>query len=134
MDATLLDTDILSEILKQRNATVVANAATYLAEHGQFLFSAFSRYEIQRGFLERGATRQLERFEEFCAHSSVLAVTDAVFDQAAMLWAAARQGGHASGDADLLIAATAQIHGLVLATGNARHFQWTPNLTLADWR
>jgi tRNA(fMet)-specific endonuclease VapC len=104
MDATLLDTDILSEILKQRNATVVANAAKYLAEHGQFVFSAFSRYEIRRGFFERRATRQLERFEEFCAHSSVLPVTDAVFDQAATLWASARRGGHSCGDADLLIA------------------------------
>jgi tRNA(fMet)-specific endonuclease VapC len=42
MDATLLDTDILSEILKQRNPRVMAKASAYLDEHGRFTFSAFS--------------------------------------------------------------------------------------------
>lgn len=134
MDATLLDTDILSEILKQQNETVTAKAASYLEEHSQFAFSAFSRFEIQRGFLERQAIRQLERFGEFCRHSTVLPVTDAVFDRAGILWAAARQGGHPCGDADLIIAATAQLHNLTLVTGNIRHFAWATNLTLTDWR
>jgi predicted nucleic acid-binding protein len=134
MDATLLDTDILSEILKQQNAAVNAKATSYLEEHGQFIFSAFTRFEIRRGFLERQANQQLDRFEEFCRHSTVLPVTDAVFDQAGTLWAIARQEGHPCGDADLIIAATAQIFKLTLGTGNLRHFAWAPNLTLNNWR
>ncbi len=130
MNATLLDTDILSEILKQQSSVVVANAARYLQEHGSFNFSAFSRFEIRRGYIERNAIRQLQRFDEFCRHSTVLPATDAVFDQAADLWARARQGGHPCGDADLVIAATAQVHKFTLGTGNARHFEWMPNLTL----
>jgi hypothetical protein len=34
MDAALLDTDTLNEILKQKNANVVRHAAAYLAQHG----------------------------------------------------------------------------------------------------
>lgn len=134
MNATLLDTDILSEILKQQDATVAANAARYLAQHGAFTFSAFSRFEIRRGYLERQATRQLQRFDEFCRHSIVLPVSDAVLDRASELWAAARRGGHPCGDADLIIAATALVDKLSLGTGNARHFTWAPNLELSDWR
>lgn len=134
MDATLLDTDILSEILKQRSALVTAKAAAYLREHSQFTFSAFSRFEVRRGYVERRATRQLARFDVFCGHSLVLPVTDAVFDRACLLWAEAKQGGQPCGDADLLIAATALEHNLALATGNLRHFSWVPNLRLVDWR
>jgi predicted nucleic acid-binding protein len=134
MEATLLDTDILSEFLKQRNSAVNQRAAGYLQEHGQFTFSAFTRFEVRRGFLERQATQQLERFEEFCRHPLVLPVEDAIFDEACSLWATARQGGHPCGDADLLIAATAKVHKLTLTTGNLQHFDWIPDLMLEDWR
>src|SRR5258708_34689379 len=102
MDASLLDTDILSEFLKQRNAAVKANAAAYLQQHGQFTFSAFTRFEIRRGYCDKQATRQLAAFDIFCGHSLVLPLTDAIFDQAADLWTKSRQGGHPRGDADLL--------------------------------
>ena len=36
MDATLLDTDTLNEVLKQKNANAIRHAADYLAQHGQF--------------------------------------------------------------------------------------------------
>jgi tRNA(fMet)-specific endonuclease VapC len=134
MDAVLLDTDILSEVLKHRNATVIANASAYLPQHAQFTFSAFSRFEIRRGYHEKKASKQLARFDTFCGKSLVLPVNDAIFDRAAILWAQARRSGHACGDADVLIAATALEHGLVLATGNLRHFAWVPGLRTENWR
>lgn len=134
MDIALLDTDIVSEVLKQRNVAVAANAATYLNQHGQFAFSAFTRFEIERGFREARATRRTPRFATFCRHSLVLPVTDAVFDRAADLWVMARRGGHPHGDADLLIAASALEHRRALVTGNTAHFAWVPGLTIADWR
>ena len=134
MDPSLLDTDTVSEILKQRNTAVVDNAAAYLEEHGQFSLSAFTRYEVRRGYVDKHATRQLKKFELFCSNSLVIPVTDVVFDRAATLWAIARQGGHPKSDADLIIGATAQEHNLVLVTGNKRHFDWMPGLRLEDWR
>jgi tRNA(fMet)-specific endonuclease VapC len=134
MAAFLLDTDMLSEVLKQRNATVVARAAAYLQQHAQFTLSAFSRFEIRRGYHAKLASRQLIRFDIFCAKSLVLPITEAIFDRAGFLWAQARRSGQPCGDADVLIAATALEHGLVLATGNLAHFSWVPGLQTEDWR
>jgi tRNA(fMet)-specific endonuclease VapC len=134
MDAALLDTDLLSEVLKQRNPIVRKRARQYLRSHGQFAFSAVTRFEIVRGYKERGAAGPLARFITFCGHSLIFAVDDAIFDRAADLWAIARQGGHPCDDADLLIAATALAHGRRLVTGNRTHFEWIPDLILENWR
>ncbi len=134
MPLSLLDTDILSEVFKQRDAVVKQHAASYLLQYQQFTFSVFSRFEIRRGYLSKQATQQLSRFDLFCGQCQVLTLDDAVFDRAALLWADARRGGHPCGDADLLIAATALEHGLTLVTGNARHFSWMTALPTEDWR
>lgn len=134
MDLSLLDTDILSELLKQQNPTVTQHAAAYLQQHGQFALSLFTRFEVVRGYREKGATAQLARFETFCAHSLLLPITEAVFDRAADLWVAARRLGQPVGDADLLIAATALVEQRTLVTGNTAHFAWIVGLPLANWR
>ena len=134
MEVALLDTDVLSEVLKQRNPQVVARAAAYLRSHGSFAFSAFTRFEISRGFKEKGATNQLTRFREFCQHSLIIPVTESVFDRAEDLWAIARRGGSPCGDADLIIAATALESGRVLVTGNTAHYSWISGLKFEDWR
>lgn len=61
MDASLLDTDILNEVLKQKNANAIRHAADYLAQHGQFAISSSSRYEVLRGLKEKNAISQLAR-------------------------------------------------------------------------
>jgi tRNA(fMet)-specific endonuclease VapC len=134
MDPALLDTDILSEIIKLRDPIVRQRALDYTQSHGQFAFSSMTRYEILRGYRDQNATAQLTRFAVFCQHAIVFAVTDAVFDRAADLWVTGRQGGHPHDDADLIIAATALEHGRVLVTGNTAHFAWIPGLRLDDWR
>ncbi len=131
---TLLDTDMLTEILKQRNPRVASNAADYLRVHGKFAFSAMSRFEILRGYLEKNATTQLARFTIFCSHSLILPLNDSVLDRAAELWKIGRQSGQSHADADFLIAATALESGRTLATGNTSHFSWIPGLTIVDWR
>src|SRR6516225_1134292 len=118
MLAGLLDTDILSEILKQKNSTVIQKAAAYLQALQQFTFSGLTRYEVTRGLRAKQATKQLRQFETFCQHSNVLPITDAIFDRAADLWVTAQTMGRPQKGADLLIAATALEHGLVLVTGN----------------
>ena len=130
----LLDTDILSEILKQKNPTVVRNAADYLKAHAQFAFSAITLYEIQRGLKAKKATKQLGKFKTFCQHSAISDVTIPVLERAADLWVMGRNGGHPHKDADLIIAATALENGRNLVTGNNADFAWIPGLTIVDWR
>ena len=134
MDPTLLDTDILSEVLKRKSRRVVRRAAAYLRQHEQFAISSFTRYEALRGLKERGAEKQRLRFTEFCNHSLILPVTDKIFDRAADLWVTARRQGFPARDADLIIAATALEQGRSLATGNSTHFSWVPGLKTENWR
>jgi tRNA(fMet)-specific endonuclease VapC len=134
MEAAILDTDILNEVLKQKNQKVVAAASAYLRMHGQFAMSALSRYEVIRGLRDANATTQLSRFATFCQNTLILPITDAILDRAADLWVTARRGGHPRSDADLIIAATALEHARALVTGNTPHFDWVPGLSLANWR
>ena len=134
MQPTLLDTDMLSELIKLRNATVQHRAVDYTRQVGPIAFSAITRYEVLRGYKRTNATAQLVRFQAFCQQALILAIDDAVVEQAADLWSLAQAGGHPDNDADLIIAATALVHQRVLATGNTRHFSWIPGLTVEDWR
>lgn len=134
MQPALLDTDILSELLKLRNPAVRDKALAYSQEHGALAFSAITRYEIIRGYKDHEAERQLQRFGTFCQHALIVPLADEILDRAADLWVLARRGGHPRGDADLLIAATALEHQRVLATGNTSHFAWIPGIVLEDWR
>jgi tRNA(fMet)-specific endonuclease VapC len=134
MDAALLDTDLLNEVLKQRNPNVIRHAAAYLAQHGQFAISSITWYEILRGLKEKNATAQLVRFEAFCRNTLILPVLDDILERTADLWVTGRNQGMAPNDADLIIAATALHHNRVLVTGNTTHFAWIPGLTLENWR
>ena len=134
MDEALLDSDILSEVLKAKDRRVLDRANRYLAQHQRFAFSAVTLYEIIRGFRATQAVRQLNNFVQLTQGSDVLPVSLEVLDRAATLWADAHTAGHPRDDADLIIAATALEAGRVLVTGNTSHFAWIPQLRVEDWR
>ena len=134
MDSALLDTDMLNEVLKRKNINVVRHSADYLVQHGQFAISSITWYEVLRGLLEKNATTQLAQFRTFCGNSLLLPVADDVLERAAQLWVAGRRQGLAPKDADLVIGATALVHGRMLVTGNTQHFAWIQQLNLANWR
>ncbi len=134
MDPALLDTDLLNEVLKQKNLNVVQHAARYLAQYGQFAISSITWYEIIRGLKEKKATSQLFRFDVFCQNSLLLPVTAEILERTAELWVLGRSLGMAPNDADLIIAATALHHKRILVTGNTSHFAWIPGLRLENWR
>src|SRR5262249_29068934 len=134
MDEALLDTDILSEVLKKKDGQVLATAQQYLAEHQRLAFSTMTVYEIVRGMRANKATRQLAEFLNVVGTSDIFPIGMPVLMRAADLWAEARNGGHPHDDADLIIAATALEARRVLVTGNTDHFSWINGLQLADWR
>lgn len=130
----LLDTDMLSEVMRARDPRVREAAQHYLIEHGRFTFSIVTRYEILRGLKARDATRQVELFEHQCAKSIVLPLTDPIIARATDIYAGLYKRGELVSDADILIAATAVAHGLGLITGNIAHFQRIPGLQILSWR
>lgn len=129
---TLLDTDVLSAIMRQ-HPQATARARRYLLDHRRFTISIITRYEVLRGLLTRQAVRQQHAFEQLCAASEVLPITEEVGVQAAAIYADLYARGQLIGDADILIAATALVNGYAVATNNEAHFQRINGLTVENW-
>jgi tRNA(fMet)-specific endonuclease VapC len=96
MDEALLDTDILSEILKAKDQDVLKRAQDYLAVHQRFAFSAITFYEVLRGLLAKRATRQLAKFLKTAHTSDILPISLPVLQRAAELWAEAQMSRSSS--------------------------------------
>ena len=128
----LLDTSILSAIMKGIPG-VMPRARAYLADHGAFSFSGLTRYEILRGLKAKNAVAQSAAFDRLCAASEVLPLTDDVIVKAAEVYADLKLRGALIGDGDILIGATALVHGLNVATDNEDHFRRIPGLTVENW-
>ena len=129
---TLLDTDILSAVMR-RQSLAMQRARQYVSAHGQFSFSILSRFEIPRGLHARGASAQMASFDQLCQASDVLALADAIVVRGAEIYGDLHQRGLLIGDADILIAATALTGGYVLATNNEQHFSRSPGLVIDNW-
>ena len=118
----LLDTVVLSELRKRRPSPKVMSWMRELPDNEAFI-SVVSVGEIKRGIAKSAdaafaveLTRWLEDLLRFYS-DRILPVTPSI----------ARRWGRLSADlghdgADLLSAATAEVHGLTVATRNVRHF------------
>lgn len=129
---TLLDTDILSQLMR-KTPTVLNRARAYLLEHGLFSISIITRFEILRGLRVKQAMVQLTAFNGFCAGNEIVPVDEKVIDRAADIYADLYSRGQLIPDADILIAATAREHDLALATNNLRDFGRISGLTIDNW-
>lgn len=129
---TLLDTDVLSGLMR-RTPTAIQRARIYLADHRQLTISLVTRFEILRGLKAKQATTQLTAFGSFCQNSEVLPISDDVIVRAADIYADLHARGQLIADADILIAATAMEHNLLLATNNLADFRRIPGLQIDNW-
>ena len=73
MNKALLDTDIYSEVLKAKNATVAQNAAAYRQQHGVYTVSVITVMEIVQGFHRVQNARRLLSFLNAVALEQVIA-------------------------------------------------------------
>lgn len=138
MNASILDTDILSEVLKARNELVAARARTYHIAFGKYSFSCISVVEVVRGYQAAGQPERLRRFLDVVAASDVISFTSSDAILAGQIDGDLMRTGFTIGRADPMIAATAIGRGLVLVTGNTAHFQRICDLGYAlqldNWR
>jgi len=131
--AVLLDTDILSELLKQ-HPLVLQRVRLYLAEHDRLAFSIITQYELLRGLKAKQARAQEAAFALLCQASLILPLTDQIVERAATLYGDLYRQGALLPDADLLIAATALDTRRTLVTNNLSHFQRIPDLVIETWK
>lgn len=63
MEPALLDTDILLEVLKAKNSTVVARATAYQAAFSELTISVVTVMEIVQGFQKMKQTEHYQRIQ-----------------------------------------------------------------------
>jgi tRNA(fMet)-specific endonuclease VapC len=132
MNGYLLDTNIVTAHLKRHPVVGHRIREAELAGHPVRL-NAVSYYETKRGLLAIGTHRQLAAFERLWQVLGIVMIDHAVLDRAAELYAALPASGQLVEDADLLIAAIALVHDMILVTKNTTHFARIPSLLVEDW-
>jgi len=138
MHKVILDTDILSEILKTKDSGLTRKAAEYQSEQGQFTISVLTVLEIVRGWHRRQREDRLEEFLKLVQSLEVLPVDAKCAEVAGRVEADLARSGLPIGRADSMIAATAMVHSLVLVTGNENHYRRIQtlgySLRIENWR
>src|SRR3954471_5060151 len=103
----MLDTDILSEIIKGVDQTVAANAKTYRRAFGHYTMSAVTVMEVIRGYQRKQATRQLQAFLAAIPATEVLSFETAEGELAGRIAGELERIGQPIGPADSMIAEVA---------------------------
>jgi tRNA(fMet)-specific endonuclease VapC len=98
-----------------------------------YTISSITRYEVLKGLRASGATTKLRFFEQFCLQNEVLPLTEDILVRAADVYGDLHRRGALINDPDILIAATALVHGLVLITNNQKHFSRITGLQIDNW-
>ena len=131
----LLDTDIISNLLRRTPSTTLVRRLASVDPEEQFTSS------ITVGELVYGAHRVsdrtdllLERIDQVLGSDlGVLPFDDSAARRYGALRAALERSGTPIGDADLRIAAIATTHHLTVVTANVRHFDRVPGLAVENW-
>ena len=131
----LLDTDILSNLLKRTPSTALIAKLASVSPEEQFTSS------ITLGELIYGAYRLRERAghllqkldETLLPNLPALPFDGAAARRYGEVRAELEHRGTPLGDADLRIGAIALSRGLTVVTGNVRHFQRIPDLLVENW-
>lgn len=121
MTMFLYDTNIVSELVKPiPNPGVMALSQSI----NQVYLSVITIEEIFYGLTAKQATRTMQRIEAFLqSQAVVLPVTDEIARRAGELRGLLRTRGQTRTQADMLIAATAQLHQLTVVTRNVKDFE-----------
>ena len=129
----LLDTNIVSYILKGKN-TSVENKLRETRRLGQNVFiSCITYYEVKRGLLYINATRQLTEFNLFHQRYQIWFLDHIeIIEKACEIHAALKRKGTPIQDADVLIAATAITQGLILVSNDSDLLR-VEGLSLENW-
>lgn len=119
----LLDTDMLSEVLKSKDHHVLARARTYIAEHRRYTLSTITIMEVVKGLSRQGREDAVGRFLAVADGSEVVTLDKVSAELAGRIYADLERAGRFIGVADVLIAAIAVHLDLTLVTGNTSDYE-----------
>jgi len=128
----LIDTNMITAILK-RNENVNRKLDKVSSQEKEVFISCITFYEIKRGLLYAKATRQLSEFEQLCNKYKVVLLDDLqIIEKATEIHADLKRKGTPIQDADVLIAATAIVKGLIVVSNDSDMLR-VAGVTVEDW-
>jgi len=138
MAQVLIDSDLFSELLAQKDPVVGANAAKYFKEFGNYTISAMTFFESQKGLTYKPKPKITAALTSIIQDLIVIPVRKEEAELGGIIHGLLKQQGRTIGEADPVIAATAITYGLTLATGNIKHYQFVIDagfpIQLENWR
>jgi predicted nucleic acid-binding protein len=135
----LLDTNVVSEWTKPRPNPGVVKWLAQVDEDEVFL-SVVTFAELRHGIERLPASDRRRRLDEWLQNDlplrfeeRIVAVDGAIADEWGRVVARRESRGRPMSAMDALIAATAQVHGLTIVTGNMADFQASVKSVLNPW-
>ena len=132
MRSSLLDTSIHIAFLRGEE-DVVSKVEAYLEEFDMLSLSIITYYEILRGLKYIENEKKLRGFEELMDKSEIITLDREIIDRASEIYAELKRRGELIEDADILIAASCLVKGMVLVTDNEEHFRRIESLEMENW-
>lgn len=119
----LCDTNVVSEAIRRQPHPVIRE---WLEDKNVIHISVITLNEVLFGLHQRSMLKHVEWFEMFVDKKCMILDIDAsIARRAAAVRGQLAAQGNPRSQADMLIAATAWVHGLTLATRNTRDFEGT---------
>lgn len=134
MTRYLLDTNLLSEVLKKRPSPAVLSRLDEI-ENDALSTSAVCVMELRFGAARHPDGERLWRRirEELLARVLILPIDGPVAVRAGDLLARLESEGLRIGTEDALIAASGLVYEMTVVTRNLRHFERVPGITAESW-
>jgi tRNA(fMet)-specific endonuclease VapC len=132
MKPAIIDTNIISAFMRG-NHQVILKIEEYLEEYDTLTISVITYYEIMRGIKSLASESKVEAFHEFMSACNIEEIDLITAEKAAEIYDELRSIGKLVEDADILIAATAMKHGMVVVTDNTQHFKRIRGLKVENW-
>ena len=128
----LLDTNIVSFAIK--NNLIIKERLEELRSQEELIsISCITYFEVKRGLFAVKASKQLERFDDFCRDFEIIFLDDlAILEKAAEIHANLRLRGLPIQTEDILIAASAIVKGFILVSNDSDLLR-VEGLSLENW-
>ena len=129
----LLDTCVISDFIKGEAGTVARLKQTPPVD---VAISAITVMELRYGLaLNPQRTQKVApAISSILASATILSFSSGEAEQSAQIRAVLKTQGQPIGAYDVLIAATALHHNLIMVTANQREFERVPGLQTENWR
>jgi len=129
----LLDTSVFSQPIRDVPLDMVLRRWSEQND-ASLCISAIVHAELQQGLMDRDSKKYWRRYKELLENRYVIIPFDApVAEHYSRLLIELKRTGKPKPMADLMIAATARHHGLIVATLNGKDFAGIPGLQVENW-